>query len=108
MARKLKLNSKSRNSNSIYLPPYLNSLRFRNLCENAVEAAVITDGEVAKVMVGIADDGHGGIWKAGCSGLDSLEQATRTGRRERKNKNFCFRTKQSFWEKKFYIKRFQK
>lgn len=53
---------------------YLDGLRLRDLCEDAVEATVVADGQIAEVMVGVADDGHGSIWKARCSALGSSDQ----------------------------------
>lgn len=46
---------------------YLDGLSLGDLCKDAVETAVITEGQIAEVMVGVADDGHGSIWKARCS-----------------------------------------
>lgn len=57
---------------------YLDGFRLGDLGEDAVQAAVIADGQVAEVMVGVADDGHGGIWKTGGSRLSRSEQVTKT------------------------------
>lgn len=40
---------------------YLNGLSLGNLSEDAVETAVVTDRQIAEVVVSIADDGHGSI-----------------------------------------------
>lgn len=45
-----------------------------------VKTAVVADGQVAEVMVGVANDGHGGIWKKRCSGLSSSDKVMKTER----------------------------
>lgn len=55
------------------LQSYLDRLGLRDLCEDAIEATVIADGQIAEVVVGVADDRHGSIWKARCSRLGSSD-----------------------------------
>lgn len=57
---------------------YLDGLSLRDLCEDAVKAAVVADGQIAEVMVGVANDGHGSIWKKRCSRLSSSDQVMKT------------------------------
>lgn len=59
---------------------YLDGRRLGYFREDVVQAAVVADGQVAEVMVGVADDGHGSIWKARRSALGSADQVTK-GRR---------------------------
>lgn len=58
------------------VPSHLDGLSLGDLCEDAIETAVVADRQVAEVMVGIANDGHGGIWGACCSRPVSSDQVS--------------------------------
>lgn len=53
---------------------YLDGLSFWNFSEDPIQTAVIADRKIAEIMVGVADDGHGSIWKARCSTAGQSEQ----------------------------------
>lgn len=61
---------------------HLDGLSLWNLGEDAVQAAVVADRQVAEVVVGVADDGHGGIRKVARSQQDESEANASL-------KNFC-------------------
>lgn len=61
---------------------HLDGLSLWNLGEDAVQAAVVAERQVAEVVVGVADDGHGGIRKAVRSQQDESEAKASL-------KNFC-------------------